>query len=606
MIAIHDKSNPKPFFTRIPTPTSFKTTVDEKKYWEKQKKYWIDGYNSDINGMLYFYAQEVKLKDRIKGKIFYPTVRDADILIFNELKRSLDERTSPFVVKGRGVGLSSIGMNLPLYFFRVYPNSKCIATSKDKQTLAQLYNDKTMVAYEEMNESIRPDLIGKNQTSNQSYLKVGMNYVDDDKKTKYGISEFLCRETQESEKSTTNFSGSGAIYGFADEAPLMPRFFNFFSSAIECFTDHSKNRLEGLLLSGGTVEDSIPVESIQRLSDIWNVAKIMNINPIFIPATYGKHMTNGHSDHKKAEEEILKKRDDLDKLEDKSQLNAYIKNNPLTIEDIFSFKGSGMFDDYALQVISKQRKDAVSKSIPFYHIYKHNNTYEADPTDKGFTKILEHPKPNVEYIVGYDGIMTSELTSSAKNNSKLSVTVMKGIDPQSELQFCPVAAYLERPKTIEFGNENTVRILKYYNKYGKAKIIGEVNAAGEHLIQMVINSGMRNCILYRRDLNKTGWVDTKQPWYYRNDKILNWQIEAANIYFKKYGHMVWFDDILKDAQKLKSENKDSLDSFMACLYGFGTGDLFGKAPKKIPITLPSERLTWQDVNGQLRQVWVKE
>ena len=110
----------------------------------------------------------------------------------------------------------------------------------------------------------------------------------------------------------------------------------------------------------------------------------------------------------------------------------------------------------------------------------------------------------------------------------------------------------------------------------------------------------------KKDLNNTGWVDTKQPWFYRNNKILDWQIEAANIYFKKYGHMVWFDEILKDAQKLKSENTDSLDSFMACLYGFGTGDLFGKAPKKIIVDVPRERLTWQDVNGQLRQVWVKE
>jgi hypothetical protein len=45
---------------------------------------------------------------------------------------------------------------------------------------------------------------------------------------------------------------------------------------------------------------------------------------------------------------------------------------------------------------------------------------------------------------------------------------------------------------------------------------------------------------------------------------------------------------------------------MACLYGFGTGDLFGKTPKKVVVDVPSERLTWQDVNGQLRQVWVKE
>ena len=123
---------------------------------------------------------------------------------------------------------------------------------------------------------------------------------------------------------------------------------------------------------------------------------------------------------------------------------------------------------------------------------------------------------------------------------------------------------------------------------------------------MAINEGMKNCISYRKDLNKSGWVDTKKPWYYRNDKILDWQIEAANIYFKKYGHMIWFDEILKDAQKLKSDNKDSLDSFMACLYGFGTGDLFGEKRKiSTPrISMPSLRRVLIQEGDKIIEKWM--
>jgi hypothetical protein len=96
----------------------------------------------------------------------------------------------------------------------------------------------------------------------------------------------------------------------------------------------------------------------------------MHINPVFIPATYGKHVTNGHSNHKRAEEEILRRRDELDKLEDKTFINAYIKNNPLVIEDIFNFRGGGLFDDYTLQVVNKQLEGIHNppKPIGFYNI----------------------------------------------------------------------------------------------------------------------------------------------------------------------------------------------------------------------------------------------
>jgi hypothetical protein len=110
--------------------------------------------------------------------------------------------------------------------------------------------------------------------------------------------------------------------------------------------------------------------------------------------------------------------------------------------------------------------------------------------------------------------------------------------------------------------------------------MGEYNAGGEHAIQMFINEGLGKHILYRKDINKNGWVDTKKLWFYRADAILNWQIEAANIYFKKYSHMVYFKELLMDATKGKTENADLLDAFMAALYAYGTGDLLGQKTKE--------------------------
>lgn len=609
MIIIDKIKDPAPIFTRTPHPTVFKTTLDEQKHWAKQKKYWTEGYNQDVNGMLYHYCQEIKLKDRVRGSIFYPTARDLDVLMSQHAQGCMDDGFIAWVNKGRGAGLSSFFMTLPLYFARVFPNSKSIATSRDKKTLAALFNEKTMIALEEMHPTLKPDIINRNQTANESYLKLGYKYINDDGEVKYSENEFVCRDTQESDKAATNFSGMGAVYGFADEAMLMPRLMKFLPSVRECFYDHSQNRMIGLMAAGGSLEDTISPDDVRRIADVWTNAEALRIRTLFIPATYGKHMTNGHSNHEKAREEILKRRDELNSLEDKSQLRAYIKNNPLSIDEIFEFGKGGMFDEYAIEKINAQIRELpkvkqVLKPVP-HRITSIANSATAEPTDISPILILEQPKPDIEYILGYDGISTSDLTSSENNNSKLASIVMKGVDPSSEIQFAPVATYLERPKSIEHGNIQVVNLFKYYNQYGKAKIMGEYNAGGEHAIQMFINEGLGKHILYRKDINKNGWVDTKKLWFYRADAILNWQIEAANIYFKKYSHMVYFKELLMDATKGKAENADLLDAFMAALYAYGTGDLLGQRTKEKTIKT-IQLVKYEMEGGRLVPKWYEK
>ena len=591
MITIIDNiAPPAPFFTRKPKPTTFKTELDEKRYWEKEKQRWIEGYNSDINGMLYFYATQIWLKDRNTGELYYPTVRDADVFIFNELKRSMDEGESPFIIKGRGVGLSSIGMNLPYYFFRAYPNSTCIATSRDKKTLALLFTEKTMVAYDEMDEFIKPDLINKNQTAGESFLATGYNYLDVRGNVRYSQNKLFCRDTQESDKAATNFSGAGAIYGFADEAPLMVRFSKFFDSARECFIDHSKNRMVGLLLNGGTVEDTIKTEDVQRIQEVWENSKALRIRPIFIPATYGKHMTNGHSDHKRAEEEILQRREELKNLPDK--LKAYIKNNPLTIDEIFDFaKGNSRWEEYTIERINIQAKHLQSNPAPIhkYKLTEFNGIVEAHPHNEGWLEMLERPKENVKYVLGLDATQSTDTTSGSERKSKLSFYVMKGVDPQSDIQFAPVAKIVARPKDFDDIFNKCMLTLKYYNKFGLAKVTGEGNATGNVFAEKALkNPDTKKCVLKKRDLKAKGYVDTDKPFFYRNDDVKDWQYLTANTYFKKYVENVKFLSLLQDCQKPDSDNTDELDAFLACLYGWGTGDLLGepqkkKSPKKILI-----------------------
>jgi hypothetical protein len=607
-ITIIDKIKaPAPFFTRKPKPT-FKTAVEKQRYWAKEKEYWINGYNQDIGGMLYFYATQIKLKNRVTGDIDYPIVRDADVFMFSQIEEAYKAGEAPFVFKGRGIGLSSVGMNLPFYFARTMPNSSSIATSKDKKTLAILFNEKTIIGYEELDPDIKFDLINKNQTTSESFLKLGMRYINKYGEEKYATSMVSLRDTQESDKAATNFSGAGAAYAFSDEAPLMPRFSMFFNSARETLMNHAENRMEGLFLSGGTMEDTIKQKEIQRIADIYANAKILKIRPIFIPATYGKHMTNGHSDHKRAEREILERREELDQLSDKSDLRAYIKNNPLRIEDILELgKGNSRFEDYTRERIDIQLK-FISKpenkpEIVNYNLTELGTGIIANPAKNGFASILEHPKEDVKYILGLDATQSTEETSDNTKGSKFALYVMKGVDPNSSLEFAPVAKMSERPKDFDDIFDKGIRLLRYYNKFGLAKITGELNGSGGVFVSKLLkDSVLKKTILAKRDLTMRGNVDTTKPFFYRNDDVLDWQFMAANTYFKKNAERVKFISLLKDCQMPDITNTDELDAFLACLYGFGTGDLLGEKPKEkakktvsIIVGYEEGKAVWKDI-----------
>lgn len=577
-LTIIDNTQPKsPIFTYTPPPIIFKNDYEEQKYWQEEKRRWFDGYE-DMTGALYYYATQIKLKDRVTGRIFRPTVRDADLLIFKAIDDAKKEGKALYFLKARGIGFSSIGMALPFYYFRIYPNSNCVATSKDKKTLATLFKDKTMVAYENFDSPyVKPDVVAKNETSSESFLSVGMKYINEDSREKYATSNLYCRDTQESEKAATNFSGGGAIYGFADEASLMPRLMTFFNSAIEIFKD-TDGKIAGNLVLGGTCEMGMGAEHIQKIQNIWENSDAMNIKPLFLPATYGKYMTNGWSDHKKAEEEILKEREKKSKLNDGGEaLNAFIKNHPLKIEDIFDFAGSSRWEEYTIERINLQAKHLSNpKNVPpiqGFTLIEKGTEIIAQPSTKSNLQILEHPVPDTIYKIGIDATMSTDNSSGAKGNSKFALVVMKGVHPQKDNEFSVVATYLERPRDFDSVFDTTIRILKYYNRYGNCQIAGELNATGGVLLEKIQKQGMHKQIVARKDLNKKGWVDTKKAWFYRVDQILDWQFAAANRYFKKYADRVFFIEILKDAQKPDEANTDILDAFLACLWAWGSGDI---------------------------------
>lgn len=591
MVVIDKIKKPASKWVPPPPKPTFKTTLDAQKWWAKEKERWREGYgqgHAKISGMHYFYLTQGWLKDGSSGEIIRPKYRDCDEWIINPIHDAFwNLKNHVGVVKRREIGLTSIGAGmLPAYTMRMFPSSTFAMTSCDQPRIFKAFSDKTETFIKRLDLDIRPMFdrtVGykENATRQQVFQKLPWNVTGPDGNNEIQYSELFARETSDSDESAKAFSGTRLRAGYYDEFPLHKRKSKLLGSSTSCYMKQTEQ--SGLLLWGGTVEEDLTADQINELQTLVRQSEILKFNVIFASGWWGLFLDeNGVSDEKRGIEWIMSERERLDRLDDKSHLKAFIKNYPLTLEEIFELGGGSRFDEFAIERINEQSKeiDKRTEPIPTYSFKKEGKIVVGEPSSKGWVKMLEKPKPNVDYVFGYDGILTSELTSDAKGTSKIALVGMKGIDPQGDLQFAPIVLYSERPKSIELANKKVVDIVSFYNQYGRAKIIGELNAGGEHMIKDLINAGMSSCIMNRKDLTKKGYVDKKMPWFYRNDKILDWQNEALNIYYKKYADMVWFRSLLDDARKGDNDNKDEEDAFKACLYGWGTGDLLGEKPKE--------------------------
>ena len=594
MIIVDKIKTPSPkWVPQKPVPT-FKNGLEKARYWEEEKKRWREGWGdgySHINGIQYFMLTTGTYKDGSDGTLIQPRYRDCDEWITDELYDSFwGLKNHLFVFKRREIGLTSIGAGvLPAYTMRMFPSSTFGMTSCDKDRLYKAYNDKTDIYMKHLHGDISPIFdksIGyrENSTKQQLYAKLPFLSKNLHGDAAIEFADLFAKETSESDKAAAGFSGTRMRAAFIDELPLHLRRKTLLNSMQSCFMKGAEQ--SGIMLAGGTAEDSITSEQISELQDLVEKSEFFKFKTIFVPAWWGLFVDeNGVSDEKRGTEWVMKERERLDKIDDKSYLKAFIKNYPLTMSEIFNMGGGKGWDEYTVDKLNFQNetlvKETENKPAP-YKIFVTKEDVICNPTKESTLNILEHPRPGVKYVIGVDGIMTSDLSQSGEDEpSKFAAVVMKGHDPMELYQFAPVAIYCERPKTIEEANMRTVDLLKYYNKYDNCKIIGELNAGGEHLLKMVINEGLKNTVMYRKDFSKKGFVDTKKPWFTRNVQIKDWQFEAANVYFKKYYDQIRFRQIILDALKPIDKNTDVLDALEACLYGWGSGDLLNeKAPKK--------------------------
>lgn len=603
-VTIIDKAKPKaPIYVYEPPPL-FKTTLEEQRYFEREKERWVEGYR-DMPGTFYYMATQGWVKDRITGIVSRPDVRQVDLFIHDFIKGQRAKKRMGGVIKPRGVGFSTqIGI-LCNYFMRVYPGSTSIVTSKDQDGIQTIFKEKYMPSYEGMPSSIRPEIINKNDSKQMCYMRVQVP-VNGDRGIDYAESEIYLRETSETPKSPTNLSGKGAIFGAYDEFPLHPRRKELLNSSIECYRNTKTKELDGFLLWGGTVEAALSSEQLVKFRSMVSDSTIWDCDILFVPFWMQMFLENGWADQKRAEEWWDKEYDKLSKAADKEALTAFIRNNPRSLEDIFDTTEGSRWEDDVSELIKHQRRIVINTRPDRKRgrVIDYSGSQEFVVDGSGHTIIMEDPKPNLSYFLLVDGVATgTDSGASESEGSKVAGLIVKGFDPEGG-SYRPVAMYLERPKTVEQSYINLTSLVRHFNRYDSFKgIMAEANAStADHFATFINRVGLGKFIMYRKSLSGSKKGNQNRPFYYVNNEVRDYQMRQANIFLRKHISSIDLIELLDQMMMSKEQNTDVLDAWLMLFLALPAD--YDAPPKSKTVTRRrAVKVYTRNSSGQLISQW---
>jgi hypothetical protein len=559
-----------------------------RRYYEKQYQIWEEGYYRDgvkvISGKLYFYIQEVKLKTG-RGEIIRPIWRDVEDLVFNTIDECLatGNKEDLFILKRREIGLTSmIAAGLSFWFARTNPGSTLNLTSADKKRFVRMFEDKIIVAYNNMSPYImncKPKNI--NRSKNDVYLKVEMK-----KRTEEGVdesreTEFNLIETSQSDDSVANFSSSRTPFMFVDEIFLHPRINELLRSAKATMMDGAEKF--GFFLGGGTCEDTLSQEELAQFHTLWTEAERKGIRTLFLPAWMGlkQFSTNGWSDEKKGTEWVLRELENAEKSSDPNDAVAWKKNYPLTTDDIWKIaRGKGFFEQDVMDILERTQERLIetgkneeypAKLVPRGDSIEIIPDSQKRGKDDGGFWVIEPPMEGQEYYQEIDGVASGK-EDGDDDGSWIASTIYKGVSLLGD-HYAPVCHYFERPNRLEDGYRNMVTQFHCYNKYNGMKHINyETNAGtGGNFGSYLDAEGLLKFVMKRKDITAKGNINVNKLGTAVNDVIKIELAKKANPVLRKYGHLIRSRMLIASLLLPKSENADLRSNyliFMASIDGW--------------------------------------
>lgn len=552
---IIDKSNPTLPYKFVPVPT-FGSDYDKDKWLDLEKKRWLEGYNG-LTGLHYFALSQCKIKKGTGGSIIRPYFRDIDERIYHGIDKAQKDGFVYGVLKRREVGLTSIGAGiLPIHTMLCYPGSNSIMTSCDKPRVFRMFEDKTATVFDSLHPLIKENFRQNNrdQSKNSVYLKAKI-MVNEEGVSVPRYSDITCSETVTNPKA---FSSQRVKYGFYDELPLHETRRELISSSNSCFMEGPVKT--GFLLWGGTVEDGIPQDSLNDLRILVADSGKKESNTVihFIAGWEGLFIDpkTGISDKQKGIDYIEKERDRLDKFEDKTEYKAWIKNYPLSIEEILDVSTDGALPKEVLEILSEQRKIIINTQPPIaqYDLKRNEkgivNAYQ---NNKGKFTILSHPEGKVKYISGTDPIPFND--TNLADGSEYCIAI-KDYDRDTY-----VAYYSERNLNADVVISNALLLQDYYN--GAVTML-ETNMGGVAL-EKYKEMGRYNMLANKPTALGIKFVDQRvTKGFYKNVKTSARLNEVLIKYLLAYGKNVWFMRMITELEVFLRDNTDLVDAMCVC------------------------------------------
>jgi hypothetical protein len=577
------------------------TTKEKDLWWAKERDYWIEG-RMGLVGPHYFALTQGWVKDA-RGFKKRPIWRDIDDLIYAGYLDAKKTNHDLFVTKRREVGLSFIfGGIMPMWVAMTNPGSTSLITSADKKRLEALFKDKLRVVYDEFSDYARPGVVSTRQ---EGYLHLGRKDAKTGKVT--GLdSQIITKETVD---TPTAFEAYRAMHIFIDECMLHPKADKVYKSA-QASTKSGFVKVAPIVIGGSAGEATSIGQKLAKT--LWDNAEALKILTLFLPGNQGimeapeldingketgkilNFCPNGHSDEKGAEEWIMKTRETLDKLEDKSYLNSFIKQYPLDIQEVFSVSGHGAFPKHIMNKLDTQERIILSSRPPVdSSVLYRNHTGEIikQSNVSSAMKFLENPNPNHSYIAGIDPIPFNSKNMGDGSNQAI---IIKDIDTNRY-----VAHYAERDSDPDQIVNNMILLQEYYNN---AVAMIEINRGG--VVKQKYKELGKLHLLARKPifLGKGFWKDDDSIGYYKNDVTAERGNAYLIDYLNAYTEDIWFLEVIAELKNYLIENTDLADAMVAC--EILHKNIVKKFEQNKPAEVQSKQIPMLEFrNGRYVRVW---
>lgn len=538
------------------------TRKEKDIWWNTEMEFWRTG-RFGLTGAQYFFLSQATIKEAT-GLRIKPIWRDLDDLIYQSYDEARNTYWDLMVTKRREAGLSlTFGGVIPVWISLTNPGSTSLLTSADKTRLEEMFKDKTRVIYDGLDDYIRPSVISTRQSG---YLHMGQ--LDQKTGAISGLdSKIITRDTVDSPQSLEAFR---AMHIFLDEFFLHPKADVVYRSA-QASTKKGFMKVAPIVMGGSAGESSVIGQ--KKGAELWRNAETIKMLTVFLPGWMGitaapeldskgketgkiiNFCPNGWSDEKIATEWILRTRDNLNKLEDKSFLDSFIKQYPLDIQEVFSANAKGALPADVMAKLNEQERIILGSPPPIEKCNLSrdvNEKLQVSPVQNGKILILERFNPLHKYICGMDPI---PFVSSKLNDGSDNCIVVKNVDTNRY-----VAIYKERALDPDIIMHNNILLQDYY---GKAKVMIEVNRGGV-ILDHYKQRNRLDLLAPRPSLLGKVFISGERSFgWYKNDHTGERANSYIIDYLRKYWDSVYFMEIIEEAKLYLVDNTDIVDAMVS-------------------------------------------